>query len=89
VVRENDANLRCALPENEPLNAHFPLPTLPEHATVLAADGSQIFPDRHAQVDFGLINVGVIQACYGSQAAPQIHVTSRLLYDEDLYSSTG
>ncbi|HLE14651.1 MAG TPA: DNA double-strand break repair nuclease NurA [Anaerolineales bacterium] len=89
VVREYDASLRCALPEKELLNDHFALPALPAQATVLAADGSQIFPDRHAQVDFGLINVGVIQACYGSQAAPQIHVTSRLLYDDDLYSSSG
>jgi hypothetical protein len=89
VVRDYDPGLRCALPENESLNVHFPLPALPKHATVLAADGSQIFPDRYAQVDFGLINVGVIQTCYGSPAAPQIHVTSRLLYDEELYSSSG
>jgi hypothetical protein len=89
VVQMYDSGLRCALPEKEALNDHFPLPALPARATVLCADGSQIFPDRHAEVDFGLINVGVIQACYGSRLAPQVHVSSRLLFDEELYSASG
>jgi hypothetical protein len=45
-------HLRCALPGDEPLDAAFPLPPLPQDATVLAADGSQINPDRHASVDY-------------------------------------
>ncbi len=85
VVRLYDPNLRCALParsDPEPLNAHFPLPMLPEVATVLAADGSQIAPDRHAEVNYGLINVGAITMRLGSGAAPATSVQSRLLYDE-------
>lgn len=85
VVRLYDPNLRCALParsEPEPLNVHFPLPPLPGSATVLAADGSQIAPDRHAEVNYGLINLGAIQMRLGEALAPVTSIQSRLLYDE-------
>src|SRR5512139_4065686 len=51
-ARQKDPFLRCAKPVDEPLDASFPKPPLPERLTVLAADGSQIYPDRHAPVDF-------------------------------------
>ena len=50
VVRLYEPSLRSAIPVNEALNARFPLPALPGQATILAADGSQIFPDRHTEV---------------------------------------
>jgi hypothetical protein len=77
------------MPVSEPLDAHYALPQLPAQATVLAADGSQIAPDRHAEVEFGLINVGVICMDYGSPAPPVTTVHSHLFYDEELYTSTG
>lgn len=92
VTRLHDPNLRCALPalENpEPLDAHYPLPPLPAQATILAADGSQIAPDRHAEVNYGLINVGAVQLRLGRPDAPVISVQSRLMYDEDLYTPAG
>jgi hypothetical protein len=89
VVRSHDPGLRCAMPVSEPLDAHYALPQLPAQATVLAADGSQIAPDRHAEVEFGLINVGVICMDYGSPAPPVTTVHSHLFYDEELYTSTG
>jgi hypothetical protein len=59
---EQSPGLRCAMPTNEAINAHFPLPKLPFEGTFLAADGSQINPNRHARVEYCVINVGVI--CY-------------------------
>jgi hypothetical protein len=73
VTRLYDPNLRCALPaleDPEPLNTHCPLPPLPSQATVLAADGSQIAPDRHAEVNYGLINVGAVRMCVGLPDPP-------------------
>jgi hypothetical protein len=92
ITRLHDPNLRCALPalENpEPLNAHHPLPPLPAQATVLAADGSQITPDRHAEVNYGLINVGSVQLRVGLPDPPQVSVQSQLMYDEELYTPGG
>ncbi len=89
VVRNHDPSLRCALPVIEPLNASFPLPVIPDEMTVLAADGSQITPDRHAEVNFAVINVGAIQLRRGSSEPPETTITSQLLYDEQLYSTTG
>lgn len=85
---EYDPYLRCAAPVREYLDACFHLPHLPEQATILAADGSQIAPDRHAGVNFGLINVGAIQMDHGKEQAPVTQVSSKLLYDEDLYGLT-
>jgi hypothetical protein len=59
-VRHNPG-LRCAVPTAQPLNAHFPLPDAPGDTAILAADGSQINPDRHAAVEFCLINVGAFE----------------------------
>jgi hypothetical protein len=89
VVDNYDLLVRCALPISEPLDAHLPPPPLPQEATILAADGSQIAPDRHAAVDFCLINVGAIKMHQGLVEAPSLTVMSRLFYDEDLYTAGG
>jgi len=95
IIHKYDPNLRCALPaqgpggDSEPLDAHFPLPALPVRATILAADGSQIAPDRHAAVDYSLINVGSIQMRLGKPDSPELTVTSELIYGDVLYSGTG
>ncbi len=95
VALRQDPNLRCAIPcaaelcRPEPLDGHYPLPELPREATIVAADGSQITPDRHAQVNFCLINVGAIQVRIGTPDPPQITVSSKLIYDEQLYTLSG
>jgi hypothetical protein len=70
VVRNYDQTLRCALPVKEALNSHFPLPAMPDQVTLIAADGSQIFADRHAEVEYCLVNTGAIWMRYGSAKAP-------------------
>ena len=37
-----------AIPAVEPIDATYPPPSIPPQLVVLAADGSQIHPDRHA-----------------------------------------
>ncbi len=95
IAQSYDPNLRCALPADpnlrpaEPLNAGYPLPSLPQAATLLAADGSQISPDRNLEVQYGLINVGAIQMRLNDGHAPLLFVKSRLLYDQELQTLTG
>ena len=82
-------NLRCAVPRDEPLDTRTPMPPLPEAITLLAADGSQINPDRHASVDYCLVNVGAIQMRRGSPESPSTTIRSHLLYDEQMYTPAG
>lgn len=84
-----NANLRCAVPGDEALNLTGSLPLLPPSITLLAADGSQINPDRHASVDYCLVNVGAIQMQHGTNEAPTTTVRSKLLYDEQMYTDRG
>ena len=79
-----DANLRCAMPLNESLGSSYPPPQAVTDATLIAADGSQINPDRHGSVQFGLINVGAISMILNSGEAPGIFTDTELLYGDDL-----
>jgi hypothetical protein len=87
-VREN-TNLRCAVPKEAPLNLRGKTPTVPEIITLIAADGSQINPDRHAAVDYCLVNVGAIQMKLHAPEPPVTVVQSQLFFDEQMYTSTG
>ena len=79
-----DANIRCAAPFKDPLTAIFPPPATVSDVTVIAADGSQINPDRHAAVQFCIINVGVIGMRLSSGEAPAVSIETELLYGDDL-----
>jgi hypothetical protein len=90
IVRMEDPNLRCALPalkDPEPLNGCYGLPPLPAQASLAAADGSQISPNRHRSVEFALVNVGSIFMSLNNSSAPQFKIESTLLYDEPLNSA--
>jgi len=84
-----DANIRCALPINESLASHFPITGPANDATLIAADGSQINPDRHAAILYSLINVGIIILKSGSGDAPELKTYTDLKYDDDLYTNHG
>lgn len=89
IVRGHDPSLRCAVPVSEPLTAHLALPELPPSLTILAADGSQIAPDRHAPVEYCLINVGAVQMRHGTAEPAVTKVTSQLFYAEEIETPTG
>jgi hypothetical protein len=82
-------NLRCAAPFREILNQTFPEPVIEEDYTLLAADGSQINPDRHAMVEFGAINVGAIRIPPGSGSPPQEVVQSQMMFHNSLFTASG
>ncbi len=89
VAGSYDSTLRCALPVEQALDAAFPLPPLSDLGTILAADGSQINPNRHLEVNYGLVNAGAIIMTRGTTAAPRTHIISELFYEEDLYTVSG
>ena len=79
-----DANIRCANPLTESLASAFDVQLDSVTPTLIAADGSQINPDRHAPVQFGLINVGAIIMKLNSGATPEIFTESELIFGDDL-----
>ncbi len=80
VARNYDKTLRCAVPVEEPLNSHQPLPIKPNEGTLIAADGSQIFADRHAEVEYCLVNTGTICMRLGLSEVPATSIQSQLIY---------
>jgi hypothetical protein len=84
IAKESDINLRCAGPFTDSLASFCPPPASVTDATVIAADGSQVNPDRHAAVQFCIINVGVIAMKLSSGQAPMVSVETELLYGDEL-----
>ena len=83
VRRAKDFGGTIAEPGNEPLNAVIPAPSLLSRVCVIAADGSQVHPDRHAAALYYVINVGAILYRYGSGEAPVTVQRATLCYEED------
>ena len=75
--------LRCASPGSEPLDGSWPAPAVPDRVTLIAADGSQIYPDRHGLAFYYAINVGSIVLRHGSGQAPVVATEPRLCFTED------
>ena len=73
-----DANIRCALPLDESLASSYPPPDAVKAATLIAADGSQIVPDRHDALQYYVINVGAIAMQVGSGNTPEIFTDTEL-----------
>ena len=86
---KQDANIRCAYPLDENLDTRVPTPALAMDATLIAADGSQIVPDRHAAVQFGLVNVGAIAMQLNSGKTPDIYTDSQLFFGDELLTDFG
>jgi hypothetical protein len=87
-VAESEAGqqLRCASPGDERLDAAQSPPPLPDRLTIIAADGSQIYPDRHGLAFYYAINIGTIVYRHGSGQAPEVKTEPRLCYtDAEVY----
>ncbi|MBD3305907.1 hypothetical protein GF339_05970 [candidate division KSB3 bacterium] len=68
-----------------PLQTTSPLPACPSPLTVIATDGSQIYPDRHEFASCYLINIGIVVLPYGTRESPMLHSQPRLFYrDEEI-----
>lgn len=62
------------------LSQKYPLPSCSRVMTVIATDGSQIFPDRHEFADCYLINIGSIVLHYGTGERPSLTNQPTLFY---------
>lgn len=82
-----NADLRCAFPGEETINSSIPASGQNQVAVLWAADGSQIIPDPHLAVQFGVINVGLIRLAVGEE--PRQQIESELLVADDLYTPQG
>lgn len=83
---EVDSSWRGADPIGDRLDARRSLPSSPEPATLIASDGSQIYPDTHGVALYFLLNVGMIVLRQGSGQAPSTATRSKVFFDErDLY----
>jgi hypothetical protein len=67
-------------PEAEPINAIFPEPAAPQRATVIACDGSQVYPDEQAAVHYYLLNIGLFIYHHGLSITPEQYTFPSLKY---------
>lgn len=83
-------SLSPARPSEEPLDLTVGLPDHPPRLRLVAADGSQVYPDRHGAAFFYLINVGSLALAHGSGQPPQATTQTRLYFDDnDVNDSRG
>ena len=59
-------------------------PERPTPITVVATDGSQIYPDRHVDPMFFLLNVSQVGFQYGTREEPLLDAEPRLRFEDDL-----
>jgi hypothetical protein len=59
-------------------------PERPSPITVVATDGSQIYPDRHVDPMFFLLNVSRVGFQYGTREDPLLDSEPRLRFEDDL-----
>jgi hypothetical protein len=79
-----------AIPTGEAVDGVVPLPPHPDRLNVIAADGSQIYPDRHEVALYYLINVGSIVFRHGLPEAPRCSSLPQVFFeDADLYEEDG
>ncbi|MFN3308050.1 MAG: DNA double-strand break repair nuclease NurA [Anaerolineales bacterium] len=82
VLVQEGKTLRCAKPFETTLDASYPLPKPQRPMNLAAADGSQILPDRHAELYFGMINLGGVTLPQGSALFPMEVSQSEFWYGE-------
>lgn len=64
---------RGAIPIGEPLDSAIDPPAHPARLSIVAGDGSQIYPDSHGIALYYLINIGTIVFRHGSSQAPIVN----------------
>jgi len=86
-AKSQDSNWRGARPLDDRLNARIIPQAQPERVSLVAVDGSQIYPDRHGPALYYLINTGVIVLRQGTGEAPLAATRPRLFFrEEELYN---
>ncbi len=89
-AHEVDQSWRGAEPLGDRLDERHRPAGAGQPATLIAADGSQIYPDRHAIATYYLLNTGSIVLRQGSGRAPSVKSLPQIFFeDNDLYDETG
>ena len=70
------------LKDADPVNLIAPAPQTPEKATILATDGSQIYPDEQAPVHYYLLNMGLYVYHHGTDRIPEAASLPRLEFHQ-------
>lgn len=87
LARDKDAGYRGVAPiavDGEWIGGRYAPPPVPEYATILAADGSQIYPDIHSGVLYYLTNVAVFTFYHGEDHLPREFSQPELAYADSL-----
>jgi hypothetical protein len=89
-ARREDTSWRGAEPVGDRLDVRHVPGTAPQSATLIAADGSQIYPNRHGIATYYLVNTGSIVLRQGSSQAPDTDSRPVIFFEEDeLYDDAG
>lgn len=84
------SRLRCAKPTTENFSQAYPLPSLVESAMVIAADGSQVYPDRNMPINFYAVNVGAISYPFNlPNFESEVQCQTSIRASSQLYNSRG
>ena len=76
----------AALPDvefMEPINVTYPPPPPPSNALIIAADGSQIYPNDRASLHYYVINIGLFVYAHGIDHLPQQITLPTLAFHKD------
>ncbi|MFN8378350.1 MAG: DNA double-strand break repair nuclease NurA [Anaerolineae bacterium] len=82
VRQSNVSGYRGATPLDETLCGPYPSQPEPEQAVLVAADGSQIYPDPHGQTLYYLTNIGRFQYFVGLPYPPEQATHPELIYQD-------
>ena len=89
-ARRIDEWRRGCLPRGDRLDERCRPAVQPRTFTLIAADGSQIYPDRHGIASYYLLNTGAIVLRAGSGEAPTVSSVPEIFFeDADLYDEEG
>jgi hypothetical protein len=90
VRQSNSISYRGAVPHDEVICEVFDRPPMPPSGTVIAADGSQVYPDAHAPTQFYLVNIGWFACTYGEVRLPEQATEPQLVYkDSEINDADG
>jgi hypothetical protein len=85
--RPDVSGYRGAAPLDAPIHEvvcqTFPCPTFPASATIIAADGSQIYPAEQSPVHYFLVNIGLFTYHHGADRVPDQYSVPRLFFHKD------
>jgi hypothetical protein len=77
-------------PYHEVICQTFPAPPPPVSATIIAADGSQIYPNEQSPFHYFLTNIGIFTYHHGSDRTPEQLTIPKLFYHKDhVHDRTG